>query len=172
MKNKNHLKEIIDFDKSVKKTEKSLIFNDEFFKECQIVKYRFLFEEYDILYFKFGTYCKNWRGDIFFIEKLNFSDKYQYQWHSAFKFLLNDTDRFILNGIDGFILNDIDGFILNDIDGFVLNDIDGYENMLTLSKYDKKIRLVFDTHTRAEFQDITIAYSFDELIDGLYLSDN
>ena len=140
MKNKNHLKEIIDFDKSVEKAEKSLIFNDEFFKECQIVKYRFLFEEYDILYFKFGTCCKNWRGDIFFIEKLNFSDKYQYQWHSAFK--------------------------------FVLNDIDGYENMLTLSKYDKKIRLVFDTHTRAEFQDITIAYSFDELIDGLYLSDN
>ena len=140
MKNKNHLKEIIDFDKSVKRTEKSLIFNDEFFKECQIVKYRFLFEEYDTLYFKFGTCCKNWRGNIFFIEKLNFSDKYQYQWHSAFK--------------------------------FVLNDIDGYENMLTLSKYDKKIRLVFDTHTRAEFQDITIAYSFDELIDGLYLSDN
>ena len=140
MKNKNHLKEIIDFDKSVKKTEKSLIFNDEFFKECGIVKYHFLFEEYDILYFKFGTCCKNWRGDIFFIEKLNFSDKYQYQWHSAFK--------------------------------FVLNDIDGYENMLTLSKYDKKIRLVFDTHTRAEFQDITIAYSFDELIDRLYLSDN
>jgi len=139
MENKNHLKEIIDFDKSVKKTEKSLIFNDEFFKECGIVKYHFLFEEYDILYFKFGTCCKNWRGDIFFIEKLNFSDKYQYQWHSAFK--------------------------------FVLNDIDGYENMLTLSKYDKKIRLVFDTHTRAEFQDITIAYSFDELIDGLYLSD-
>ena len=140
MKNKNHLKEIIDFDKSVKKTEKSLIFNDEFFKECGIVKYHFLFEEYDILYFKTGTCCKNWRGDIFFIEKLNFSDKYQYQWHSAFK--------------------------------FVLNDIDGYENMLTLSKYDKKIRLVFDTHTRAEFQDITIAYSFNELIDGLYLSDN
>ena len=140
MENKNHLKEIIDFDKSVKKTEKSLIFNDEFFKECQIVKYRFLFEEYDILYFKTGTCCKNWRGDIFFIEKLNFSDKYQSQWHSAFK--------------------------------FVLNDIDGYENMLTLSKYDKKIRLVFDTYTRAEFQDITIAYSFDELIDGLYLSDN
>ena len=140
MENKNHLKEIIDFDKSVKKTEKSLIFNDEFFKECGIVKYHFLFEEYDILYFKFGTCCKNWRCDIFFIEKLNFSDKYQYQWHSAFK--------------------------------FVLNDIDGYENMLTLSKYDKKIRLVFDTHTRAEFQDITIAYSFDELIDGLYLSDN
>ena len=140
MKNKNHLKEIIDFDKSVKKTEKSLIFNDEFFKECGIVKYHFLFEEYDILYFKTGTCCKNWRGDIFFIEKLNFSDKYQYQWHSAFK--------------------------------FVLNDIDGYENMLTLSKYDKKIRLVFDTHTRAEFQYITIAYSFDELIDGLYLSDN
>ena len=139
MKNKNHLKEIIDFDKSVKKTEKSLIFNDEFFKECGIVKYHFLFEEYDILYFKTGTCCKNWRGDIFFIEKLNFSDKYQYQWHSAFK--------------------------------FVLNDIDGYENMLTLSKYDKKIRLVFDTHTRAEFQYITIAYSFDELIDGLYLSD-
>ena len=140
MENKNHLKEIIDFDKSVKKTEKRLIFNDEFFKECGIVKYHFLFEEYDILYFKFGTCCKNWRGDIFFIEKLNFSDKYQYQWHSAFK--------------------------------FVLNDIDGYENMLTLSKYDKKIRLVFDTHTRAEFQDIIIAYSFDELIDGLYLSDN
>ena len=140
MENKNHLKEIIDFDKSVKKTEKSLIFNDEFFKECGIVKYHFLFEEYDILYFKFGTCCKNWRGDIFFIEKLNFSDKYQYQWYSAFK--------------------------------FVLNDIDGYENMLTLSKYDKKIRLVFDTHTRAEFQYITIAYSFDELIDGLYLSDN
>ena len=44
--------------------------------------------------------------------------------------------------------------------------------MLTLSKYDKKIHLVFDTHTRAEFQYITIAYSFDELIDGLYLSDN
>ena len=140
MENKNHLKEIIDFDKSVKKAEKSLIFNDEFFKECQIVKYRFLFEEYDILYFKFGTCCKNWRGDIFFIEKFNFSDKYQYQWHSVFI--------------------------------FVLNNIDGYENMLTLSKYDKKIRLVFDTHTRAEFQDITIAYSFDELIDGLYLSDN
>lgn len=140
MKNKNHLKEIIDFEKSIKRTEKSLIFNDEFFKECEIVKYRFLFEEYDTLYFKFGTCCKNWRGDIFFIEKLNFSDKYQYQWHSAFK--------------------------------FVLNDIDGYENMLTLSKYDKKIRLVFDTHTRAEFQDITIAYSFDELIDELYLSDN
>ena len=140
MKNKNHLKEIIDFEKSIKRTEKSLIFNDEFFKECEIVKYRFLFEEYDTLYFKFGTCCKNWRGNIFFIEKLNFSDKYQYQWHSAFK--------------------------------FVLNDIDGYENMLTLSKYDKKIRLVFDTHTRAEFQDITIAYSFDELIDGLYLSDN
>ena len=140
MENKNHLKEIIDFEKSIKRTEKSLIFNDEFFKECGIVKYHFLFEEYDILYFKFGTCCKNWRGDIFFIEKLNFSDKYQYQWHSAFK--------------------------------FVLNDIDGYENMLTLSKYDKKIRLVFDTHTRAEFQDITIAYSFDELIDGLYLSNN
>ena len=140
MKNKNHLKEIIDFEKSIKRTEKSLIFNDEFFKECEIVKYRFLFEEYDILYFKFGTCCKNWRGDIFFIEKFNFSDKYQYQWHSVFI--------------------------------FVLNDIDGYENMLTLSKYDKKIRLVFDTHTRAEFQSITIAYSFDELIDGLYLSDN
>ena len=140
MENKNHLKEIIDFEKSIKRNEKSLIFNDEFFKECEIVKYRFLFEEYDILYFKFGTCCKNWRGDIFFIEKLNFSDKYQYQWHSVFI--------------------------------FVLNNIDGYENMLTLSKYDKKIRLVFDTHTRAEFQDITIAYSFDELIDGLYLSDN
>ena len=140
MENKNHLKEIIDFEKSIKRTEKSLIFNDEFFKECEIVKYRFLFEEYDILYFKFGTCCKNWRGDIFFIEKFNFSDKYQYQWHSVFI--------------------------------FVLNNIDGYENMLTLSKYDKKIRLVFDTHTRAEFQDITITYSFDELIDGLYLSDN
>ena len=36
MKNKNHLKEIIDFDKSVKKTEKSLIFNDGFFK-CSTV---------------------------------------------------------------------------------------------------------------------------------------
>ena len=140
MENRNHLKEIIDFEKSIKRTEKSLIFNDEFFKECEIVKYRFLFEEYDTLYFKFGTCCKNWRGNIFFIEKLNFSDKYQYQWHSAFK--------------------------------FVLNDIDGYENMLTLSKYDKKIRLVFDTHTRAEFQSITIAYSFDELIDGLYLNNN
>ena len=140
MENKNHLKEIIDFEKSIKRTEKSLIFNDEFFKECEIVKYRFLFEEYDTLYFKFGTCCKNWRGDIFFIEKLNFSDKYQYQWHSVFI--------------------------------FVLNNIDGYENMLTLSKHDKKIRLVFDTHTRAEFQSITIAYSFDELIDGLYLSDN
>lgn len=140
MENKNHLKEIIDFEKSIKRTGKSLIFNDEFFNECEIVKYRFLFEEYDILYFKFGTCCKNWRGNIFFIEKLNFSDKYQYQWHSAFK--------------------------------FVLNDIDGYENMLTLSKYDKKIHLVFDTHTRAEFQSIIIAYSFDELIDGLYLSDN
>ena len=140
MENKNHLKEIIDFEKSIKRTGKSLIFNDEFFNECEIVKYRFLFEEYDILYFKFGTCCKNWRGDIFFIEKLNFSDKYQYQWHSVFI--------------------------------FVLNNIDGYENMLTLSKRDKKIRLVFDTHTRAEFQDITIAYSFDELIDGLYLSDN
>ena len=140
MENRNHLKEIIDFEKSIKRTEKSLIFNDEFFKECEIVKYRFLFEEYDTLYFKFGTCCKNWRGNIFFIEKLNFSDKYQYQWHSVFI--------------------------------FVLNDIDGYKNMLTLSKRDKKIRLVFDTHTRAEFQDITIAYSFDELIDGLYLSDN
>ena len=140
MKNKNHLKEIIDFERSIKRTEKSLIFNDEFFKECEIVKYRFLFEEYDTLYFKFGTCCKNWRGNIFFIEKLNFSDKYQYQWHSVFI--------------------------------FVLNNIDGYENMLTLSKYDKKIRLVFDTHTRAEFQSITIAYSFDELIDGLYLNNN
>ena len=140
MENRNHLKEIIDFEKSIKRTEKSLIFNDEFFKECEIVKYRFLFEEYDILYFKFGTCCKNWRGDIFFIEKFNFSDKYQYQWHSVFI--------------------------------FVLNNIDGYENMLTLSKYDKKIRLVFDTHTRAEFQSITIAYSFDELIDGLYLNNN
>lgn len=140
MENRNHLKEIIDFEKSIKRTEKSLIFNDEFFKECEIVKYRFLFEEYDTLYFKFGTCCKNWRGNIFFIEKLNFSDKYQYQWHSVFI--------------------------------FVLNNIDGYENMLTLSKYDKKIRLVFDTHTRAEFQSITIAYSFDELIDGLYLNDN
>lgn len=140
MENKNHLKEIIDFEKSIKRTEKSLIFNDEFFKECEIVKYRFLFEEYDTLYFKFGTCCKNWRGDIFFIEKLNFSDKYQYQWHSVFI--------------------------------FVLNNIDGYENMLTLSKRDKKIRLVFDTHTRAEFQSITIAYSFDELIDGLYLNNN
>ena len=140
MENKNHLKEIIDFEKSIKRNEKSLIFNDEFFKECEIVKYRFLFEEYDILYFKFGTCCKNWRGNIFFIEKLNFSDKYQYQWHSVFI--------------------------------FVLNDIDGYENMLTLSKRDKKIRLVFDTHTRAEFQSITIAYSFDELIDGLYLNNN
>lgn len=140
MENRNHLKEIIDFEKSIKRTEKSLIFNDEFFKECEIVKYRFLFEEYDTLYFKFGTCCKNWRGNIFFIEKLNFSDKYQYQWHSVFI--------------------------------FVLNDIDGYENMLTLSKHDKKIRLVFDTHTRAEFQDITIAYSFDELIDGLYLNNN
>ena len=140
MENRNHLKEIIDFEKSIKRTEKSLIFNDEFFKECEIVKYRFLFEEYDVLYFKFGTCCKNWRGNIFFIEKLNFSDKYQYQWHSVFI--------------------------------FVLNDIDGYENMLTLSKHDKKIRLVFDTHTRAEFQDITITYSFDELIDGLYLNDN
>ena len=140
MENKNHLKEIIDFEKSIKRTGKSLIFNDEFFKECEIVKYRFLFEEYDILYFKFGTCCKNWRGNIFFIEKLNFSDKYQYQWHSVFI--------------------------------FVLNDIDGYENMLTLSKRDKKIRLVFDTHTRAEFQSITIAYSFDELIDGLYLNNN
>ena len=140
MENRNHLKEIIDFEKSIKRTEKSLIFNDEFFKECGIVKYHFLFEEYDILYFKTGTCCKNWRGDIFFIEKFNFSDKYQYQWHSVFI--------------------------------FVLNNIDGYENMLTLSKYDKKIRLVFDTHTRAEFQSITIAYSFDELIDGLYLSDN
>lgn len=140
MENKNHLKEIIDFEKSIKRNEKSLIFNDEFFKECEIVKYRFLFEEYDILYFKFGTCCKNWRGDIFFIEKFNFSDKYQYQWHSVFI--------------------------------FVLNNIDGYENMLTLSKYDKKIRLVFDTHTRAEFQSITIAYSFDELIDGLYLNNN
>ena len=139
MENRNHLKEIIDFEKSIKRTGKSLIFNDEFFNECEIVKYRFLFEEYDTLYFKFGTCCKNWRGNIFFIEKLNFSDKYQYQWHSVFI--------------------------------FVLNDIDGYENMLTLSKHDKKIRLVFDTHTRAEFQDITIAYSFDELIDGLYLSD-
>ena len=140
MENKNHLKEIIDFEKSIKRTGKSLIFNDEFFNECEIVKYRFLFEEYDILYFKFGTCCKNWRGDIFFIEKFNFSDKYQYQWHSVFI--------------------------------FVLNNIDGYENMLTLSKYDKKIRLVFDTHTRAEFQSITIAYSFDELIDGLYLNNN
>ena len=140
MENKNHLKEIIDFEKSIKRTGKSLIFNDEFFNECEIVKYRFLFEEYDILYFKTGTCCKNWRGDIFFIEKLNFSDKYQYQWHSVFI--------------------------------FVLNDIDGYENMLTLSKRDKKIRLVFDTHTRAEFQSITIAYSFDELIDGLYLNNN
>ena len=140
MENRNHLKEIIDFEKSIKRTEKSLIFNDEFFKECEIVKYRFLFEEYDILYFKFRTCCKNWRGDIFFIEKFNFSDKYQYQWHSVFI--------------------------------FVWNDIDVYENMLTLSKRDKKIRLVFDTHTRAEFQSITIAYSFDELIDGLYLSDN
>ena len=140
MENRNHLKEIIDFEKSIKRTGKSLIFNDEFFKECEIVKYRFLFEEYDTLYFKFGTCCKNWRGNIFFIEKLNFSDKYQYQWHSVFI--------------------------------FVLNDIDGYENMLTLSKRDKKIRLVFDTHTRAEFQSIIIAYSFDELIDGLYLSDN
>ena len=140
MENRNHLKEIIDFEKSIKRTEKSLIFNDEFFKECEIVKYRFLFEEYDTLYFKFGTCCKNWRGDIFFIEKFNFSDKYQYQWHSVFI--------------------------------FVLNNIDGYENMLTLSKYDKKICLVFDTHTRAEFQDITIAYSFDELIDGLYLNNN
>ena len=140
MENKNHLKEIIDFEKSIKRTGKSLIFNDEFFNECEIVKYRFLFEEYDILYFKFGTCCKNWRGNIFFIEKLNFSDKYQYQWHSVFI--------------------------------FVLNNIDGYENMLTLSKHDKKIRLVFDTHTRAEFQSITIAYSFDELIDGLYLNDN
>ena len=140
MENKNHLKEIIDFEKSIKRTGKSLIFNDEFFKECEIVKYRFLFEEYDILYFKFGTCCKNWRGNIFFIEKFNFSDKYQYQWHSVFI--------------------------------FVLNNIDGYENMLTLSKYDKKIRLVFDTHTRAEFQSITIAYSFDELIDGLYLNNN
>ena len=140
METRNHLKEIIDFEKSIKRTEKSLIFNDEFFKECEIVKYRFLFEEYDTLYFKFGTCCKNWRGNIFFIEKLNFSDKYQYQWHSVFI--------------------------------FVLNNIDGYENMLTLSKYDKKIRLVFDTHTRAEFQSITIAYSFDELIDGLYLNDN
>jgi hypothetical protein len=140
MENRNHLKEIIDFEKSIKRTEKSLIFNDEFFKECEIVKYRFLFEEYDTLYFKFGTCCKNWRGNIFFIEKLNFSDKYQYQWHSVFI--------------------------------FVLNNIDGYENMLTLSKYDKKIRLVFDTHTRAEFQSITIAYSFDELIDGLYLNNN
>jgi len=129
MENKNHLKEIIDFEKSIKRTGKSLIFNDEFFNE-----------EYDILYFKFGTCCKNWRGNIFFIEKLNFSDKYQYQWHSVFI--------------------------------FVLNDIDGYENMLTLSKRDKKIRLVFDTHTRAEFQSITIAYSFDELIDGLYLNNN
>ena len=140
MENRNHLKEIIDFEKSIKRTEKSLIFNDEFFKECEIVKYRFLFEEYDTLYFKFGTCCKNWRGDIFFIEKFNFPDKYQYQWHSVFI--------------------------------FVLNNIDGYENMLTLSKYDKKIRLVFDTHTRAEFQSITIAYSFDELIDGLYLNNN
>ena len=140
MENRNHLKEIIDFQKSIKRTEKSLIFNDEFFKECEIVKYRFLFEEYDTLYFKFGTCCKNWRGNIFFIEKLNFSDKYQYQWHSVFI--------------------------------FVLNNIDGYENMLTLSKRDKKIRLVFDTHTRAEFQSITIAYSFDELIDGLYLNNN
>ena len=140
MENKNHLKEIIDFEKSIKRTGKSLIFNDEFFKECQIVKYRFLFEEYDILYFKFGTCCKNWRGNIFFNEKLNFSDKCQYQWHSVFI--------------------------------FVLNDIDGYENMLTLSKRDNKIRLVFATHTRAEFQSITIAYSFDELIDGLYLNNN
>lgn len=140
MENRNHLKEIIDFEKSIKRTEKSLIFNDEFFKECEIVKYRFLFEEYDTLYFKFGTCCKNWRGNIFFIEKFNFSDKYQYQWHSVFIFVLNNIDR--------------------------------YENMLTLSKYDKKIRLVFDTHTRAEFQSITIAYSFDELIDGLYLNNN
>jgi len=32
MENKNHLKEIIDFEKSIKRTEKSLIFNDEFEK--------------------------------------------------------------------------------------------------------------------------------------------
>ena len=137
MENKNQLEEVIDFEKSVKRTEKSSIFNDEFFKECGIVKYRFLFEEYDILYFKPGTCYKNWRGYVFFIEKINFSDKYQYQWNSAFR--------------------------------FVLNDIDGYEKMIILSEYDKKILLVIDTHTRAELQDTTIAYSFDELIDGLYI---
>ena len=136
--NNKPLEEIIDFERSVERTEKSLIFNDEFFKKCEIVKYRFLFEKYDILYFKSGTCCKNWGNDIFFIEKMNFSNKYQYRWHPSFK--------------------------------FVLNDIDGYENMLMLSESDKKICLVIDTHTRAEFQSVTIASSFDELIDGLFIN--
>ena len=58
MTKEQHLKEIINEEESIKRTEKSKYFTEEFFELCGVKKYRNLFEEYDEVVFKRDTFYK------------------------------------------------------------------------------------------------------------------
>ena len=58
MTKEQHLKEIINEKESIKRTEKSKYFTEEFFELCEVKKYRNLFEEYERLVFKSDTFSK------------------------------------------------------------------------------------------------------------------
>ena len=73
MTREHHLREIINYEDSEKRTEKSKYFTEEFFEKCGITKYRDLLEEYEYISFNYDTYIqvgeeKNVNKDLYLIE--------------------------------------------------------------------------------------------------------
>ena len=185
MTKEQHLKEIINEKESIKRTEKSKYFTEEFFELCGIKKYRKLFEEYDEIIFNRRTFCKIEKDEDEENDTENYSSydfdgssiPISYFKYASYISFLSFDDESVEQGFN--LLMEIDEEY-NELTEHVQNEetYDFTDTLMPISYYEDASYIFISKENAivvqyyqigGEWEWIVLANSFDEFIDKLYV---
>ena len=166
MTREHYLKEIINYEDSEKRTEKSKYFTEEFFEKCGITKYRDLLEEYEYISFNYDTYIqvgeeKDVNKDLYLIEFYLSNEIVEKEFN-----ILMESDEYSHSLKENSETTEVDYYLT---DNFV-SLLDGvFERHLFISKDTKEVWFLYFMEEEDRWEWKKLADTFDDFIDRIYI---
>ena len=166
MTREHHLREIINYEDSEKRTEKSKYFTEEFFEKCGITKYRDLLEEYEYISFNYDTYIqvgeeKDVNKDLYLIEFYLSNEIVEKEFN-----ILMESDEYSHSLKENSETTEVDYYLT---DNFV-SLLDGvFERHLFISKDTKEVWFLYFMEEEDRWEWKKLADTFDDFIDRIYI---